>query len=75
VSLLDGTYVVTLGITSYDEGVVYDWREEELYFEVMNPSGAVGYANLPIEIAVTPTASTVMQDHGVPLGRISRADG
>ena len=28
IPLLDGTYTVTLGITSYDEGVVYDWREE-----------------------------------------------
>ena len=52
IPLLDGTYMVTLGITSYDEGVVYDWREEHLQFEVMNPGGVVGYANLPVEVEI-----------------------
>jgi ABC-2 type transport system ATP-binding protein len=52
VSLLDGTYLVTIGITNYDEGVVYDWAEEKLQFEVMNPGGLLGYAHLPIEIKV-----------------------
>jgi ABC-type polysaccharide/polyol phosphate transport system ATPase subunit len=52
IPLLDGSYTVTLGITSYDEGVVYDWREEHLHFEVMNPGGSVGYANIPIEVEV-----------------------
>ena len=50
--MLDGTFMVTLGITNYDEGVVYDWREEHLQFEVMNPGGVVGYANIPIEVEV-----------------------
>jgi ABC-2 type transport system ATP-binding protein len=58
ISLLDGTYLVTIGITNYDEGVVYDWREEHLQFEVMNPGGVVGYANLPVEIAVTSRSET-----------------
>ncbi len=53
IPLLDGTYTVTLGITSYDEGVVYDWREEALQFEVMNPGGSVGYADIPIELEAT----------------------
>jgi ABC-2 type transport system ATP-binding protein len=53
IPLLDGTYTVTLGITSYDEGVVYDWREEALQFEVMNPGGSVGYAHIPIAVDVT----------------------
>ena len=52
VSLLDGTYFVTIGITNYDEGTVYDWAEDGLQFEVMNPGGLLGYANLPIEIQV-----------------------
>ena len=37
VPLLDGTYLVTLAIQSTDEGTVYDWREQQYEFEVMNP--------------------------------------
>jgi ABC-2 type transport system ATP-binding protein len=44
VPLLDGTYMVTIGIHSHDESTVYDWREQRHQFEVMNPyrtSGSV----------------------------------
>jgi ABC-2 type transport system ATP-binding protein len=52
VPLLDGTYLVTIGITSFDEGIVYDWREQDVEFEVMNPSGVIGIAHLPLSIEV-----------------------
>ena len=39
IPLLDGTYMITIGVTSYDEGVVYDWSEARHEFEVMNPGG------------------------------------
>lgn len=58
VSLLDGTYMVTIGITSFDEGTVYDWAEERLEFEIMNPGGLLGYANMPIEIEVASVSPT-----------------
>ena len=38
VPLLDGTYLVTLAIQSTDEGTVYDWREQQYQFSVMNPA-------------------------------------
>ena len=37
VPLLDGTYPITLGIHSHDDGIVYDWSEQRHWFEVMNP--------------------------------------
>ena len=57
VALLDGTYLVTIGITSHDEGIVYDWREQDNQFEVMNPSGSSGIAYLPMTIEVSSTAA------------------
>ncbi len=50
VPLLDGTYLVTLAIQSKDEGTVYDWREQQDTFEVMNPSRTNGLVSLPIEV-------------------------
>ncbi len=50
VPLLDGTYLVTLGIQTVDEGTVYDWREQEYHFEVMNPSRAGGLVSFPIDV-------------------------
>ena len=37
VPFLDGTYLVTLAIQTIDEGTVYDWREQQYSFAVMNP--------------------------------------
>ncbi len=62
IPLLDGTYMITIGVTSYDEGVVYDWSEARHEFEVMNPGGLLGYTHVPIEIEVaseSPSPRTV----------------
>jgi ABC-2 type transport system ATP-binding protein len=62
IPLLDGTYMITIGVTSYDEGVVYDWSEARHEFEVMNPGGLLGYTHVPIEISVaseSPSPRTV----------------
>ena len=62
VPLLDGTYLVTLAIQSTDEGVVYDWREQQASFEVMNPSRTNGLVSFPIDVifgnAAMPAAGT-----------------
>ena len=50
VPLLDGTYLVTLAIQTTDEGTVYDWREQQYHFEVMNPSRTAGLVSLPLEV-------------------------
>ena len=50
VPLLDGTYLVTLAIQTTDEGTVYDWREQQHQFEVMNPSRTVGIVSFPIDV-------------------------
>jgi ABC-2 type transport system ATP-binding protein len=50
VPLLDGTYLVTLAIQSVDEGTVYDWREQQAHFEVMNPSRTGGLVSFPIDV-------------------------
>jgi ABC-2 type transport system ATP-binding protein len=48
--LLDGTYLITLAIQSADEGAVYDWREQQYQFEVMNPSRTDGLVSLPLKV-------------------------
>jgi ABC-2 type transport system ATP-binding protein len=50
VPLLDGTYLVTLAIQSVDEGTVYDWREQQTSFEVMNPSQTSGLVSFPLDV-------------------------
>jgi ABC-2 type transport system ATP-binding protein len=50
VPLLDGTYMVTLAIQTTDQGTVYDWRDQQCQFSVMNPSREVGLVALPVEI-------------------------
>ena len=50
VPLLDGTYLVTLAIQTNDEGTVYDWREQQYHFEVMNPTRTSGLVSLPLEV-------------------------
>jgi ABC-2 type transport system ATP-binding protein len=50
VALLDGTYLVTLAIQTADEGTVYDWREQQYQFEVMNPSRTAGIVSLPLQV-------------------------
>jgi ABC-2 type transport system ATP-binding protein len=50
VPLLDGTYMVTLGAQSRDEGTVYDWHEQRYSFAVMNPSRTPGLVALPLTV-------------------------
>ncbi len=46
VPLLDGTYLLTFGVHSHDEGTVYDWLEQQHQFEVMNPERSAGLVKL-----------------------------
>ncbi|MGQ0823991.1 MAG: ABC transporter ATP-binding protein [Actinomycetota bacterium] len=50
VPLLDGTYLVTLAAQTRDEGTVYDWREQQWSFAVMNPGRAAGSVSFPVDI-------------------------
>ena len=52
VPLLDGTYLVTLGIHSHDTGTVYDWQEQRHQFEVMNPGRAAGLVHMGFSVSV-----------------------
>ena len=52
VPFLDGAYPMTIGITSNDGGTVYDWREQQERFEVMNPGVADGMVDVPITVEV-----------------------
>ncbi len=54
VPLLDGTYLVTLAIQTRDEGVVYDWHEQQWQFEVMNPDRTGGIVAMPLMVEVVP---------------------
>jgi ABC-2 type transport system ATP-binding protein len=50
IPLLDGTYLVTLAIQTTDEGTVYDWRDQQYQFSVMNPARTVGLVSLPLVV-------------------------
>jgi ABC-2 type transport system ATP-binding protein len=50
IPLLDGTYLVTVAIQTEDEGTVYDWKDSEYQFEVMNPDRNTGLVHLPVRI-------------------------
>jgi ABC-type polysaccharide/polyol phosphate transport system ATPase subunit len=50
IPLLDGTYLVTLALQTTDEGTVYDWREQQYSFSVLNPERSVGLVALPVEV-------------------------
>jgi ABC-type polysaccharide/polyol phosphate transport system ATPase subunit len=52
VPLLDGTYPVTVGLLTNDEITVYDWREQEFSFAVMNPDQSYGMILVPTDISV-----------------------
>ncbi|HEX2038382.1 MAG TPA: ABC transporter ATP-binding protein [Acidimicrobiales bacterium] len=51
VPLLDGTYLLTLGVHSHDEGTVYDWQEQRHQFEVMNPGRTAGQVALGLQVS------------------------
>jgi ABC-2 type transport system ATP-binding protein len=50
VPFLDGTYMLTIGVHSRDEGTVYDWSEQRHSFEVMHPGRSSGMLDLGIEV-------------------------
>jgi ABC-2 type transport system ATP-binding protein len=56
VPLLDGTYLVTLAIQTRDEGVVYDWHEQQWQFEVMNPDRTAGIVAMPMTVELVAEA-------------------
>jgi ABC-2 type transport system ATP-binding protein len=51
VPLLEGTYLLTIGVHSHDEGVVYDWHEQRHQFEVMNPTRTTGEVELGFRVS------------------------
>ncbi len=53
VPLLDGTYLLTIGVHSHDEGTVYDWRDQQHNFEVMNPGRTVGQVHMGLRVRAT----------------------
>ena len=64
IPLLDGTYLVTLAIQSTDEGTVYDWRDQQYQFSVMNPSRTVGLVSLPLEVRFGPPYAEHVEGSG-----------
>ena len=58
IPLLDGTYFLTLAITSQDEHTVYDWQEQRHEFAVLNPGRAQGMLHIPVSIEHHPAART-----------------
>jgi ABC-2 type transport system ATP-binding protein len=52
IPLLDGTYMVSVGLRSRKGGVVYDWREQEAQFEVLNPGRSTGAVALDVAVEV-----------------------
>jgi hypothetical protein len=54
VPLLDGSYSLTLGVESKGGGTVFDWREGQDRFEVMNPGRSTGIVALPLRAELRP---------------------
>lgn len=48
--LLDGTFPLTVAIHSHDGGTIYDEREFEDSFAVMNPGRTRGIVNFPVKV-------------------------
>jgi ABC-2 type transport system ATP-binding protein len=53
VPLLDGTYDVSLGVRSASGGEVFDWRDQLVQFEVMNPGRSTGHVALEVEAEIS----------------------
>lgn len=53
VPLLEGTYVMNVSVSSATEGVVYDLKEQEVVFEVMNPGRSVGLVALEPRVRIS----------------------
>jgi ABC-2 type transport system ATP-binding protein len=52
IPLLDGTFSISLGIRNRSGGVVYDWREQQCRFQVMNPGRSTGIVSLGMESVI-----------------------
>lgn len=52
VPLMDGTYSITIGLTTADEGTVYDWHDQRYKFEVMNPTAVSGLIHMPPKVSL-----------------------
>ena len=50
VPLLDGTYLVTVGIQNHGYGETYDWSDQQHSFEVLNPGRAAGLVDMPVQV-------------------------
>lgn len=48
--LLDGTFLLTIGLHNHDGGVVYDWHEQQHQFQVLNPGRTVGLVDLAVRV-------------------------
>jgi hypothetical protein len=64
VPLLDGTYLVTLALQTSDEGTVYDWREQQYSFSVMNPDQSVGRVALPVRVVFHDPEPNAVESRG-----------
>ncbi len=53
VPLLDGVYLVSLGVHSHDSGIEYDHRDQRDFLEVLNPSKTVGLVHFPLHVEIT----------------------
>jgi ABC-2 type transport system ATP-binding protein len=71
VPLLDGTYLVTLAIQTRDEGVVYDWHEQQWQFEVMNPDRTAGIVAMPLTVRIVPNPEETPADETSAGGAIA----
>jgi ABC-2 type transport system ATP-binding protein len=52
VPFLDGRYSVTVKVADRHTGAVYDWRSQDLVFEVANPGRTTGRVWLPTDVVV-----------------------
>ncbi len=50
IPLLDGSYPVTIGLVTHDEGTVYDWWEQQISFGVVGPDPCSGTVLVPAKI-------------------------
>lgn len=66
IPLLDGTYLVTVGLVTSDEGTVYDWHEQKHHFSVMNPFKTGGLMHLPAVISVHPEPASAPATEPAP---------
>lgn len=62
IPLLDGTYMITVGLHSVDGGVVYDWWEQRAQFEVMFPGRSAGLVELPLSLTLHPNSDSSIEN-------------